>query len=600
MKKSHLLLICLLFICLSVAYSAKVGDSDAWWMLAGGRLVLDGPFPTTNTLSHTSTDYPWVFTQWLFAAGLALAERGAGLYGVEAVQVIVVAAICILLILTVRRAAPRLPWYMTAGLLLLAFEASRHRFIPRGDLATLLGLVLINYLWVERPKHLPLYFLVLSLLWTNMHVGVVFGLIWLSVLTIEDRLRPADGAGRIGAWSLAAFFVGHLGNPGFVYHYRYLLENVEILQQFPMGISELQPPVFSGFPCFYLSLGLAALLLPRALRQRRIGQALLLLLFGVLALKSRRFISYFVLATFPMTCLNLSEVIQAFKPLRGNAARVAMAVVFAAAALAGAAHRFVFAPELIRVGWGADYVPYPKGSCDFIEARGLSGKMFNEFGQGGFIAWRLYPRYKVFIDGRGSAYPRSFFGEAMTYRPEETKKVLDRYGVDFAIVQRRPFEGDIDLGRTFDSLGWPLVYIEGSAMVFVRPGSPDARKTEGDTFALIKPWLDPETLVAGARRDPAPARGELMRIDPRLLHGPNDFHVMGIAANIAGDPGLAEKFLAAGLLRHPLYVGMRVDYAQTLVSLGRKEEARSQYETVIRQDPESRVADIVRRRLESP
>ena len=46
----------------------------------------------------------------------------------------------------------------------------------------------------------------------------------------------------------------------------------------------------------------------------------------------------------------------------------------------------------------------PKGAADFIEAQKIQGNMFNDMGSGGYLAWRLYPWKKTFIDTRQLNY----------------------------------------------------------------------------------------------------------------------------------------------------------------------------------------------------
>lgn len=48
-------------------------------------------------------------------------------------------------------------------------------------------------------------------------------------------------------------------------------------------------------------------------------------------------------------------------------------------------------------------------AVDFLQQNRISGPIFNNFDIGSYLAYRLYPQEKVFVDGRPEAYPASFF-----------------------------------------------------------------------------------------------------------------------------------------------------------------------------------------------
>ena len=47
-------------------------------------------------------------------------------------------------------------------------------------------------------------------------------------------------------------------------------------------------------------------------------------------------------------------------------------------------------------------------AIDFIAENRIQAKCFNEYGDGGYFTWRLWPANKAFIDGRADLYPDAF------------------------------------------------------------------------------------------------------------------------------------------------------------------------------------------------
>jgi hypothetical protein len=47
---------------------------------------------------------------------------------------------------------------------------------------------------------------------------------------------------------------------------------------------------------------------------------------------------------------------------------------------------------------------YPAAAADFMLDNIPDGNLFNRYGSGGYLIWRTYPRFPVFIDGRYFPY----------------------------------------------------------------------------------------------------------------------------------------------------------------------------------------------------
>jgi len=81
------------------------------------------------------------------------------------------------------------------------------------------------------------------------------------------------------------------------------------------------------------------------------------------------------------------------------------------------------------IGWKA---------IDFVVSRGITGRVFNQYGFGGLMIYRLHPAQKVFIDGRADAYGDAFVKEYLKIfaGQEGWAAAFDRYEIDYVVCAR--------------------------------------------------------------------------------------------------------------------------------------------------------------------
>jgi hypothetical protein len=81
----------------------------------------------------------------------------------------------------------------------------------------------------------------------------------------------------------------------------------------------------------------------------------------------------------------------------------------------------------------------PTDVVAFVEENDLSGRMFNEYGIGGFLIDRLDPKRKVFIDGRADLYGDAFYKHYMETVKGQVppERHFDTWEIDYAILRHR-------------------------------------------------------------------------------------------------------------------------------------------------------------------
>ena len=130
----------------------------------------------------------------------------------------------------------------------------------------------------------------------------------------------------------------------------------------------------------------------------------------------------------------------------------------------------------------------PAGAADYLIEHHVTGPMFNTYEQGGYLIWRLWPRERVFIDGRGLSetvfadYNRILYN-AGSYSDQVVgprEELLNRYGVQVVVMNAMDYVSGalyplaLALANPA-STEWELVYDDPQAVVFLRrppPGSP--------------------------------------------------------------------------------------------------------------------------------
>ncbi len=550
--------------------SLRVGDPDIGFHLAAGREIARGSFPAVNTFSHTFPGHPWQDLEW----GFDLAVYGLHRLGGGA-ALSLFAALLVCLGFTFSLASfrarggglrfPDLTWALP--LWGLALSASRFRFQPRPQLFSYAGLGLLLWLWAKRPRYLPLWFFLTAAAWSNLHSGVVFGSLACAAFALagvfsRDRadLVPSLLAG-------AAFLFGSLCNPYFLGHYRLILFHLDIGRI--IAIDELRHPSLHSQASFFLLAFLA--LAAAAFRARRKDFLPLILAAGflVLSFQAVRFIPKFAIVTLP-------GMLAAGKEAFGRWTRWKMAAVAALILLAaGLTVRDVSGlGRSFSAGVGIEENLLPVAAAGLVRDRELEGPMYNDFGQGGYLAWELYPRVGVFVDGRVPAYPPEFLAEPSAHmRKAEWGPYMDRWKIQFAVVER----GWMDENGLFEHLGWPLVHLDGASLVYVRPGSPDEKKTSDLRFSLIGARTDARTLYRLGRGSPGEMARELSRIDPAHLTTREDLLRFGDAAIGAGDLRSSERYFRRGTERFPGDAAFWMNLGEAVSLAGRTSEAVGYY-----------------------
>ncbi len=540
----------LLFLRLDGARS-MLSDGDTGWHLRTGEWILaHGRVPERDLFSFTKAGQPWYAWEWLWDVVFGWLHLHWGMAAVVLASLAVISLGGALLYRLARAQSGDV--LLAIGVTFLALAASSIHWLARPHLFTLL-LVIIFYGLLEQVREgrrrLLWWLPPLTILWTNLHGGFFVGILligayaagelaaWLlspeaaerraSLLRVRPYLLCAAGCLLASflnpyTWRLHAHILRYLTDS---YHFNNINEFLSLSFHHPAAIyfeALLAAGAVAAFWC---------------LCRRRYTHAILLLGWGHLALLAARNIPIFAFLAAPIIARSLREALdglaeagvpawlrRAAASLRGFSAelgevdRAARVPWLSAAALAGVGALLWLpgAPEKFR----ADYDPkrYPAAAIQALGPEALAGDVFSDDEWGDYLIYRLYPRTRVFIDGRSDFYGARLGLELLDLvrGRYDWRESLDRYGPRTAVLR-----ADSALASLLkESRRWRLVYDDGIAIVFRREGADGPRfqasAGEPDEAGVIARSRGATQAVHGAGE---PQRG----LAAAALHGSPNF-----------------------------------------------------------------------------
>lgn len=453
-----------------------ISDPDFWWHLRTGELIVKThSFLRTDPYSFTRFGQRWVNHEWLSDVLIFSVYRTSGFAGLMVTFAAIIAATFLL----VYRRCPGRP-YLAAFLTLWGAEAATLSWGARPQMFTLL-LAATFLLIIDRSDERPaiLWWTVpLSLLWVNLHAGYALGIGLLALALIGAGLDAAFGSRQYphsaeNRRALTLAFIASLTvvslNPNGMRLYSYPLETLRS-RAMQTYINEWFSPDFHQARYVLLLGMILATLVMLTISPRRLSCREILFLSAALfaALRSVRHIPVFVLIAVPVLCKLTEGCIERYgsawlltpKPRPGTwRTAVLNAVILAAFGT------FTFA----RIRYVEHQQPeieaerFPARAVQFICSQHPTAPMLNHYSWGGYFIWKLYPNYRVFIDGRADLYGDSFMNNfaASYYLTGEWRRLLQTWGIRSIVLPP-----DAPLVTALESEpGWTRVYADSQVTV---------------------------------------------------------------------------------------------------------------------------------------
>ncbi|MBZ5639891.1 MAG: hypothetical protein LAO51_14185 [Acidobacteriia bacterium] len=607
----------------------RLDDFDTWWHLAAGRwIVQHRAVPSTDTLSHTVRDHPWINLEWAYEVLLYLLHAAGG----PVLLCLAAAVTCSLAVwLLLRLVRAELGDVGGAWIVLAALLVIEDRFVIRPEMVSfplLLGLLTILDLGRRREGR-GLWLLVpLMVVWVNVHglfVIGVFAILCALASAVGSRIPALPASVREGSrWDAASFrklaiwgsaamaavVVNPFGLAGAllpVKLYTLIDKSSPALQSigefrspFAVDVGGVSIAAYKGL----LAVGAASILVALVKGLRRgptegatgvegvdLGSIAFFAGLAALSVVARRNAALFALGGTPCIARSLGSIVRSlparardrlrgFTPLAAWAAVVG-AIVLGALVVTGTFYRWD--GQCREFGGGILEGTFPVRAAAFAREARLPPKLYNDVAAGGYLAWDDPIGEGVFIDGRLEVYDSRFFHDyvAAMYDQAKWEAEADRLGIETVILFHRWENRRLLVERLFRGGKWSLVYADEVAAVFVR--------AKGNEQAIAR-------AVSLSDRYNRATRAWLERPIPKIhfpggrIEGTRSF--ARLLATIGDGDGAAEQYsrLFELGIPEPEEIETRLLMAKYFSESGRADRAKKELERILTMDPGNREA----------
>jgi hypothetical protein len=433
--------------------SMLFSDGDPGRHITAGRYMIENhTIITEDIFSYTKYGQPLTPHEWLAQIAFGAADMIMGLNGVVLLTAVILASTFSLIYIDLLRYKQSL---MLAGAMtfLVALATSLH-WLARPHVFTLLFFTL----WATRLKRIsnsdkvPLWqFPVIMLFWANTHGAFITGFVtwgaylcgWLLQNWFEDEKPPLSMIKKL-LWIGGTSFLITLINPvgwrlwqtsvGYVTN-RYLVDlTVEYASP------DFHPPIAWAA---LLLIALTVWLLSRSGKKRTWSESLLLTGLLILGLYNVRNMPLFAIIVAPVIITHVQfpaffsgfihieeRLINIEKFGRGFFWPLLSVIITVVLLTSG----IKLDPQ--RAGYHFRPDEFPVQAIDWLETHPQTGNMFNEFGWGGYIIYRIWPEKKVFMDGQ-----LDFYGANITKQHEQVinaeagwEDIIRSYDIEWMMV----------------------------------------------------------------------------------------------------------------------------------------------------------------------
>jgi hypothetical protein len=366
-----------------------------------------------------------------------------------------------------------------------------------------IALMIVWYALIEsyrRQRARRIYFAPLVIaLWANLHGAFVATFVMLAVYAIGEWLEFASygewWSARlrrvlrtyliVGALSALAALATPYGFRLYAHLWRYLTDT-KLLSV----IEEFQSPNFHSTDGKLIEILLlfGAIAAVNALRQRRFVETGLLILWGHMTLQSERHVTLAVVVLAPVIAEQLSSLVAELVEHAARGAETKAKLVRAirswyretmainrqltGAAVYAAILIFIvvlpgsrLAEKLLQPRFNPNR--FPVAAADFVLQTRPEGKLYASDQFGGYLIYRLYPQFKVFVDGRSDFYRQGTVlddVDRIALVKPQWSELLDKHDVRWMVLRRNE---PLALIATMSGR-WQSVYEDTVAQILVR------------------------------------------------------------------------------------------------------------------------------------
>jgi hypothetical protein len=490
---THKLLVAIVFVAIFTMAVRVPADTDTWWHLRSGQYILESlAIPTTDPFSHTQAGELWIDHGWLaqvFWYGLF------DLAGWPAVTLALAAIVTLSFWFVWKQITANV--FVAAFAMILGAIVSSVVWAARPQMISFLLTAIVAYQLDRFKRHdgrllpwLPL----IMLLWANVHGGFAIGFMLMFAylagevvnnLTVhkEDPVVSWSRLKQLGL-TIAISLLVVVINPHTWRLWLYPFQTVGIgaLRDF---IQEWQSPNFHllWVQPFILMLLLVVAALARTRRRADWTDLALVALWTIWALFAARNIAIFglvvtpILARYgdlawteqwqtwgyrnpPFAAVAGSQLNRRARKFRSRVNWAILSLVLIAALIK------ISIPLTPSANFKAEQDNLPYEAVEFVQENRPPGPMFNSYNWGGYLIYKLWSDYPVYIDGRTDLYDDIFIRRYLNVMAAEDdwQQALEQDGIKLIFIERSSTLAKI---LRQDS-AWSEIYQDEMAAIFSR------------------------------------------------------------------------------------------------------------------------------------
>jgi hypothetical protein len=450
----------------------RIQDNDVWWHIRTGELIVaHRAIPRADPFSFTCHGRPWFTHEWLSEVAIYEVFAHFGFIGLMLMEAVLVSALFGVLYVLVRGRLDHQP----SGLAITALcgLAGWQLWSPRPQLFTYLLLGLLILLLQRRSQSRHVWLAVpMFLLWSNLHGAWIFGFAVITLFLAEEGMRAyRTGHRRIARrdaaiWlcSLAAVMIGPSPLQKLTYPMQYFTGAIPTAQ-----VTEFHSPNFrdpSALPFELLIIALV-LLLYLGRRPMPLAQWILLGLTFHLSLSSVRHIPLFAIIAAPAAAMQVQAIVErrgttTRRDLRESRAFNLILLMLIPALLIARIPKVNDEDHCVERGL------FPSGACRYLSEhpRIGRGRLLNTYNWGGYLIFRLCPKYLVSVDGRADVHRRHMMRDYddLEKLSPNWRSTLTKLNPDVILWPSNKPLAVILRGDP----GWRVIYQDDVALVFAR------------------------------------------------------------------------------------------------------------------------------------
>ncbi|UCH82184.1 MAG: tetratricopeptide repeat protein [Nitrospiraceae bacterium] len=472
----------------------QIENFDIWWHLKSGEMIVNTfHIPQKEMFSHTIPGALRVPHEWLSQVLFYISFKTGGLAGLGIFAAVIISLTAAITWMRGRRMGSNM--WVLAGILMWVLLIARLRFMTRPHIFLFLLAGVLLFLLEQYDRKGKRIFAWLTIpcmaIWANLHGSFPLGFIFLFFWSIASVLRTRS------LFPLVIFIIAAVAttiNPSGLQLHVSVVKDLFIKATVNPTVNneEFMSPSFMGYKLFWSFLCFSFIIIITSARKVRISilEAVTFASTVVLSVKGIYYIPVFVFLASPYTAYRVSVLLDTLlnklkhsgfsflgsRTLAGSMLVIAMFIGFADA----------YGPyKTYRWGIGLDERSIPEKAAEFLDATDLKDiKLYNNLRFGGYLAWRLYPRFRISMDGRGVFLP---FIETLAIQEwNDYVTLMKRYNFDVAVTSFNP-------ETTFESFlrndpAWSLVYWNDRSLIYAKRGNvPEAFIDEWE-YKYVSPF----------------------------------------------------------------------------------------------------------------